>query len=122
MSELAITGKLVKILEKETGTSKSGKDWESQSIVIDTGDQYNPLVCFKFFGKNAAKLEGLNINSQVEVGFNVSSREFNGKYYHSLDGWRIKVLDNATNENIEKLKEEMDLTPFGDDQDDGLPY
>jgi len=43
---LAITGKLVKALDVESGTSKAGKEWKKQSFVIDTGAQYNPEVCF----------------------------------------------------------------------------
>ena len=34
---MEVTGKLVKKLELETGTSKAGKEWQKQSIVIDTG-------------------------------------------------------------------------------------
>jgi hypothetical protein len=29
---------------------------------------------------------------EVEVAFNVSSREFNGKYYHNLDAWKINTI------------------------------
>ena len=47
---MEVTGKLVKKLELETGTSKSGKEWQKQSIVIDTGDEFNNLIAVSAFG------------------------------------------------------------------------
>ena len=44
---LSIKGKITKKLELEKGTSKSGKDWTSQSFILNTGLQYNPDICFK---------------------------------------------------------------------------
>ena len=35
-----VTGKLVKILDLETGTSKAGKEWQKQTVVIDSGDEF----------------------------------------------------------------------------------
>lgn len=98
MSELKVKGKIVKILEKESGTSNAGKDWVKQSFVIDTGAQYNPEICFSCFGdKKVEMLENLNENQEVEVSFNISSREFNGKYYHNLDAWKIESGEQQQN-------------------------
>ena len=85
-----IKGKITKVLEVESGTSKAGKEWRKQDFVVDTGDQYNPEVCFNLFGDE--KIEMLfkfSEGQEVEISFNVSSREFNGKYYHNLDAWKI---------------------------------
>ena len=88
---LAITGKLVKALDVESGTSKAGKEWKKQSFLVDTGVQYNPEVCFQLFGED--KIEMLNHHNegdQVEVSFNLSSREYNGRYFRNIDAWRIE--------------------------------
>jgi len=59
-------------------------------------------------------LNNLKGGQSVEVLFNVSSREFNGKYYHNLDAWKISV-DALENEpaaaDIPAATEEDDL-PF----------
>ena len=89
--ELKINGKIVKILEAESGTSKAGKSWIKQNFVIDTGAKYNPEVCFEVFGQE--KVENLQkynkVGQDVEVSFNISSREYNGKYFHNLAAWKI---------------------------------
>jgi hypothetical protein len=42
---MQIIGKLTTKLDRETGTSKSGKSWEKQSIVIEqTGATFNKEV------------------------------------------------------------------------------
>ena len=74
MSELKIKGRITKVLDVESGTSKAGKEWKKQNFVIDTGDQYNPDVCFQLFGDD--KLEAFakynKVGDEVEVSFNVS--------------------------------------------------
>lgn len=113
---LEVKGKIVKVLEVEKGTSKAGKEWEKMNFVIDTGDQYNPEVCFQLFGSD--KVEDFKsrnkVGDSVEVAFNVSSREYNGKYYHNLDAWKIKGLEGikSTEESIEKGEQLNDDLPF----------
>ena len=89
MSELVVKGKITKKLDIESGVSKSGKDWNKQSFVLDTGAQYNPEICFSCFGDKVDMLSSFSEGQEVEVKFNVSSREFNGKYYHNLDAYHI---------------------------------
>ena len=112
--ELKVKGKLVKKLEVETGTSKAGKEWKKQNFVIDTGSQYNPEVCFQVFGDKLDILSSVKEGQEIEVKFNVSSREFNGKYYHNLDAWFISAEKNVKPE-VEQLAKAIDS---GDD----LPF
>ena len=51
MSDLTMTGKILKILEVEKGTSKAGKDWQKINFVLSTGSEYNPEVAFQIFGE-----------------------------------------------------------------------
>ena len=116
---LAITGKLVKALDVESGTSKAGKEWKKQSFLLDTGAQYNPEICFQLFGDD--KIEILNHHNegdQVEVSFNLSSKEFNGRYFHNIDAWRIESLSDGGRSSMEDAPEfnapatEEDDLPF----------
>lgn len=93
MSELKVKGSITKILKVEIGTSKAGKEWKKQGFVINTGSEYNPEVCFSLFGDDKVNmLKNYGEGQEVEVAFNVSSREFNGKYYHNLDAWKINAI------------------------------
>ena len=93
---MKITGKLVAKLERETGTSKSGKAWEKQSILIEQNTDYNKEVVVSFFGDKVKKLRDIEEGSEVNVSINLSSREFKGKYYHNIDGWFIAKMGEET--------------------------
>ena len=117
---LTIKGKLSRKLSVESGTSKAGKEWKKQSFVVDTGAQYNPEICFQLFGEDKIQmLSSHNEGDQVEVSFNLSSNEYNGKYYSNIDAWRIESLAAASQNTTEP-----DIPSFeeGENSDDDLPF
>jgi hypothetical protein len=119
---LAIKGKLTKVLEAETGTSKAGKEWKKQGFVIDSGDQFNPEICFSLFGDDKiAMLRNFGPGQEIEVSFNISSREFNGKYYHNLDAWKITGASAATN-NAGQPVSQPAIENAPSDEEDDLPF
>ncbi len=115
---LSVKGRITSILDVESGTSKAGKEWKKQSFVIDNGDQYNPNICFSLFGEEKiAMLNNFANGQEVEVGFNLSSREYNGKWYHNIDAWKITADSGTTNTAapapaIENAPAEDDDLPF----------
>ena len=84
-----VIGKLISKLERETGVSKSGKTWEKQSIIVEQNTDYNKEVVISFFGDKIKSIRDIEEGSDVNVSINLSSREYNGKYYHNIDGWFI---------------------------------
>jgi len=105
---MEISGKLVKILDLEEGTSKSGKDWQKQSIVIDTGEDFNNLVCVSAFGeKNLSSLSKLEEGMDVTVLCNIYSREYNGKYYHNIDGYWFSKTKQTGSKDLLDNKDTM---------------
>ena len=86
---MEVIGKLVKILDLEEGTSKSGKAWQKQSVVIDTGGEFNNLTAVSAFGDKVDKLNRLELGMDVAILCNVYSREYQGKYYHNIDGYHF---------------------------------
>ena len=96
---LSVKGKLSRKLSVESGTSKAGKEWKKQSFIVDTGSQYNPEICFELFGEEKIEmLKNHNEGDQIDVSFNLSSREYNGRYFHNVDAWRIESQDVKNND------------------------
>ena len=117
---LTLKGKLSRKLSVESGTSKAGKDWQKQSFLVDTGSQYNPEVCFQLFGEEKIQmLSNHNEGDQVEVSFNLSSREYNGRYFHNVDAWRIENIGGTNQETADP-----DIPSFEESEnaDDDLPF
>lgn len=94
-----ISGKIFKILPVEKGESKSGKEWKKQSIVLDTSDQYNPHVCLTLFGDKTDLLKNYKEGDNITCSINISSREYNGKWYNQLDCWSIASNEAQANDN-----------------------
>tara|TARA_R110000764_G_scaffold85788_1_gene166434 strand:- start:1099 stop:1434 length:336 start_codon:yes stop_codon:yes gene_type:complete len=98
MDNKSINGKLIKVLDMQNGTTKAGKEWVKQSFVIDTGSDYNSEICFNLFGQDKVSLiSDASVGMEVEVFYNLYSREYKGNYYTSADAWKISVSSNEDN-------------------------
>jgi hypothetical protein len=86
---MEIKGKIIQILPVQSGTSKAGNEWSKQEFVIETGDQFPRKVCFTLFGDKISLLNGISVGDEVDVSFNIESREYNGKWFHNINAWRI---------------------------------
>ena len=93
---MEITGKIIKKLDVESGISKAGKEWQKQSILVEQSGEYNKEVVISFFGDKMKSIRDVEEGSEVNVSINLSSREFNGKYYHNIDGWFCAVKGKET--------------------------
>tara|TARA_B100000902_G_scaffold380178_1_gene415293 strand:- start:2137 stop:2487 length:351 start_codon:yes stop_codon:yes gene_type:complete len=116
MKTLSIEGLLVQKNDVENIQNKEGKQWVKQTFLIDTGAEYNSRICFQLFGEEKTKLiENHQIGDKIEVFFNISSREYNSRYYHNIDAWKINTVDPN------KAKETEDNTP-NEATEDSLPF
>ena len=83
-----ISGKIIAVLPLATGQGKNGT-WRSQDYVLETGDQYPKKVCFNLFNDKIDQFP-LAIDDQVNVSFDVESREYNGRWYTTVRAWKIE--------------------------------
>ena len=114
MSDLKINGKITEILPVESGVSKAGKDWQKQTFVIDTGDQFNPLVAFSMFGTEKETLllqlgecEKENTQLQYEVKLAESRRDEANKRADAVQSTAEKTRSNTTSTIVVKGAEEV---------------
>jgi len=112
---LEVVGKIEKVLEAKKGTSKkSGEEWISQEFVVKTGDKYNNLYCFSIFGQekvdNFAKYN--KVGDAVKVSFNVSTNEWQGKYFTSLQAWSVFKETGEANGQEPVVSDVVDDLPF----------
>lgn len=89
---LEIKGRIIAVLEEKTGEGKNGK-WQSQDAVIETDGQYPKKVCFNMFGD---KIIPLSIGQEVNVSFEVESKEFNGRWFTNLRAWKVDVIGGSS--------------------------
>ena len=90
-------------MEVQKGTSKAGKEWQKLTFVVETDEEYNNVYPFEVFG--VEKVENFTkfnkVGQYVDVDFNVSANEWNGKYFTSLSAWKIfKAQEQAEPEPV----------------------
>ena len=121
--DLKINGIVVKILPETSGVSaSSGKEWSKRDFVIQESEgQYPKQVAFTAFNK-PEMIADMRVDDEVEVGFNVESREYQGKYFSNITAWKVNIT--KTSGAKPNTPPAADLPPMGDDGDDGneLPF
>ena len=110
---MKVTGKITKVLDTQKGTSASGKAWQKLSFILETTEDYNNLYCFDVFGDEKVEqfLKFNKVGQEVDVSFNVQTNEYKGKYYTSLQSWKIFKAE-AGEATPEVAQEEADDLPF----------
>jgi hypothetical protein len=121
---IQVKGTLIQILKSETGVSKAGKEWKKQEFVIETNEQFPKKVCFTLFGDKISLIDGINEGKEVEVFFSVESRDFNGKWFHNINAWKIELAGStASAKSYPPEFSPGDIPPeAADDNGNDLPF
>ena len=83
-----ITGKIIAVLPTKSGTSARGTQWSSQTAVIETHEQYPKRVAFDVLGDKITEFN-LQVGEEVTVSFDINAREYNGKWWNSVNAWHV---------------------------------
>ena len=121
---LKIKGTIQQILNVESGVSRAGNEWKKQEFILETAEQYPKKVCFTLFNDKLSLVDNVSEGDEVEVSFNLESREFNGKWYHNINAWIIDKAGagNEVNNFIPEYRPE-DIPPEPADSGSGdLPF
>ena len=95
---LELEGRLTRKLTVQTGTSARGA-WSKQEFILEYQEGNFPTqVCMNVWGEDKVReLEKFQIGDKVKVSFNLSSREYNGRWYSDIRAWRIEPVGVAEN-------------------------
>jgi hypothetical protein len=105
MSELTMKGAIKLINPVKVISDK----FSVREFVITTSDKYPQEVIFQTVNDKMDIIAPYGQGQEVTVSFNVRGREYNGKYYNTLDAW--KVQGEATSPVNEPMPMPDDL-PF----------
>lgn len=89
---MEVIGKIIHVLPLQSGTSQAGNQWKKQEYVLETEDAYPKKVCFDFFGDRVDQFP-LAIGDRVRLNFDIESREYQGRWYTSIRGWKAEKID-----------------------------
>ena len=77
-----IKGTIKYLMDEQTGTSKTGRDWYSREFVLEENDEgFVHEIPLKAFGPNAHQLDTAKVGDRITVDFRLGGREYNGRWY-----------------------------------------
>jgi hypothetical protein len=121
---LSVKGRIEQILKPESGVSRAGKEWKKQDFVIETDEQFPRKVCFTLFGDKVDQVSNIAQGQEVEVSFNLESREYNGRWYTNANAWKIDQVSEDNNLPEPPPEFRMEDVPPEPDEDaaNDLPF
>lgn len=112
------TGKIIAILPARSGISqKSGKEWKSQDFVVeDASGRFVQSFVFSLFNKDLPAAVG----DEVEVTFDAKAKEWQGRWFNSLEAFSVKPLSMNASQDTTRNPEPRQ--PETNEKEDDLPF
>ena len=95
-------GTIAVMSEVQSGVSQSGNKWSRQTIVVDVVG-YNGnyrKVMLQASGNVVADLETMMVGDKVEITYQVTAREWNGKWYNNVDLYKIEPTEEKAQQPV----------------------
>ncbi|MBS1595646.1 MAG: DUF3127 domain-containing protein [Bacteroidetes bacterium] len=87
---MELTGRLIQVLQEQGGEGKNGK-WAKCDFVIETSNEkYPKKVCLTAWNDLIGTVKAMPMESEIKVSFDISSREYNGKWYTDVKAWKVE--------------------------------
>jgi single-strand DNA-binding protein len=110
----------VKLIQ-EAKTFDSGFTKREMVVIVEDG-KYPQEINIEFVQDKVSLLDALQVGQNVTVTFDIRGREYNGRYFNNLQGWKIALVgDEGTATAGESVSSSSSFTP--DNFDDGdIPF
>lgn len=90
---MELAGKVIAVLQPRSGVAKSsGNPWTIQEYVIETHEQFPHRMCFSIFGEDKISQANIQLNDEVNVSFDINSREYQGRWYTDIRAWKVEHI------------------------------
>lgn len=118
--------RVVRVLDAQKFNGKNG-EVVKYGFVCEYGDKYVKQVMFEVFGteKWSQMCSMLRVGEMVNVKFDVSSREWNGRWFTSLSCYRVdgvQVNQSTPVSNAAYNQPSVANATFGVQSNDSLPF
>ena len=107
-----LTGKVKLILDPKT--FDSGFTKREVVVTVDDG-KYPQDICLEFVQDKVSLLDDVDVGEGVTVSFDIRGREYNGRYFNNLQGWRIQKQASGSGSSDSGGGSQADSTNFDEE-------
>lgn len=97
MATIKEKGTIAFMGEVQSGQSQSGNMWYRQDIVVDVAGFNGSFrkIALKATGNMVGDLQHAKVGDKVEVTYQVTAREWQGKWYNNVDLYKVEFEEMA---------------------------
>ena len=107
-------------LVQEPKTFNSGFTKREMVVIVEDG-KYPQEINIEFVQDKVSLLDELQVGQEVTVTFDIRGREYNGRYFNNLNGWKIATSGDENPFPTERQSSAPpDIAPT--DFDDDIPF
>lgn len=101
----------------------SGFSKQEMVVTVEEGN-YPQDINLEFLKDKISLLSGLSAGDEVKVSFDIRGREYNGRYYNNLVGWKIERASAQADDPYDGYQppEPPDHTEVPANYDDDIPF
>lgn len=92
---MELTGKVIAIVPEQRFNGRNG-EVVRYGFAIETSGQYPKKVAFSVLGEERWRQFNIQLGMEVQVFFDISSREWQGKWFTQADAWRVSAIGAQT--------------------------
>jgi len=100
----------------------SAGTFKKRLLVVKTNEQYAQEVPIDFVQDKCEVLDKYAIGQSVKVGINIKGNSYNGKWYCSLNGWKIDKDVTSTQVETFEVKEPIQVSEVLQQAANDLPF
>ena len=121
--DIKLQGKVVQILDEQSGEGKNGS-WRKRNFILEISGKYPKKVCITQWGDNIDQ-QAVQIGVDITASVDIQSREYNGNWYTDIKAWRVE--QGTGEQHVPEIPPpstesfEIDTQAFNDIDDD-LPF
>jgi len=112
-----LTGK-IKIIQ-DPKTFDSGFTKREMVLIVEDG-KYPQEINFEFVQDKVALLDVLEVGQEATVTFDIRGREYNGRYFNNLQGW--KIITPSDSHSSRASEQEPSYPTPADFEDNDIPF
>ncbi|MDF7806691.1 DUF3127 domain-containing protein [Pontiellaceae bacterium B12219] len=114
-----LTGKVKLIQDAQT----FGSGFTKREMVVTVEDgKYPQEINLEFVQDKVSLLDTVQAGQEVTVTFDIRGREYNGRYFNNLQGWKIQTSAAAPEADDKPPVSDKDVPADFDEYEDDIPF
>ena len=114
-----LTGK-VKLVQ-DAQTFSSGFTKRELVVTVEDG-KYPQEINLEFLQDKVSLLDSLQVGQEVTIAFDIRGREYNGRYFNNLVGWKIDAGAATATTDEKPPVSDKDVPADFEEYEDDIPF